>query len=99
MDNQELEYYIKRFNNERDINLNITDLNRIFNYLEELLMYRKAGTINEVLDLKGKYKTIKYAFDLQMDVISRLEKTNGDYADRLVKSEGLISDGEIRNER
>lgn len=58
-------------------------------------MYRAAGTISEILDLKGKYKIIKFAHDLQEDVIERLEKLNSEMADELVKLKGLMSEDKI----
>jgi hypothetical protein len=95
MDNQELESYIDRFNKEKDIHFSTIDHLRIYNYLKELLMYRNCGTIMDIYDLKSNYKSIKFAHDLQCDIISRLEKSNEELSDRIVKSEGLISEGKI----
>jgi hypothetical protein len=95
MDNQELDCYIEKFNSEKEITMSILDHLRIFNYLKELRMYRAAGSLCEVLDLNHKYKTIKFAHDLQVDIINRLEKSNGEMADRIVKSEGLMSERDI----
>jgi hypothetical protein len=97
VDNQELDGYIDKFNHEKDIKLSIIDHLRIFNYLKELRTYRDAGMLSEVFDLKSKYKTIKFAHDLQEDVIQRLEKSNGEMADELVKLKGLISESEMHD--
>ncbi|MBU5331741.1 hypothetical protein KQI61_05990 [Anaerocolumna aminovalerica] len=95
MDNQELDNYINKFNSEKDIIIDITDHIRIYNYLKELRMYRVAGTISEILDLKCNYKTIKFAHDLQENIIERLEKSNGEIADELINLKGLMSEGKI----
>lgn len=53
MDNEELNYYIKRFDNESNINIELIDHINIFNYLLELKMYRKIGTLNEIYTKLG----------------------------------------------
>lgn len=92
MDNQELDNYIYKFKTEKDIHLSVIDHLKIFNYLKELQMYRGVGTINDVIDLKGNYKTIKITNDLQEDIIQRLKKSNNEMANRIVKSERLINE-------
>jgi len=39
------------------------------------------------------YEVLKFSHDLQVGIINRLEKANGDLSDRVVKAEGLMSDG------
>ena len=41
------------------------------------------------------YEQLKYAYDLQHDIIETLEKSNQDLSDRVVKAEGLMSECQI----
>lgn len=90
MDNKTLNEYIDLFNNNKNIEIDILKHLDIYNFLLELKMYREIGTLNEIYELKDKYRTIKFAHDLLTSINNRLEKSNGEMADELVKLKGLM---------
>jgi hypothetical protein len=58
------------------------------------MAYECLDTIKEIIQAEKKkptYEQLKYANDLQIDIIKRLEKSNQDLSDRVVIAEGLVS--------
>ena len=59
-------------------------------YKDEII----AKLTKKCMDLREENRKLRFAYNLQKDVVNRTEKINQELSDRIVKSEGLITECE-----